>query len=113
MFYWLVTPLMAMAAGIAAIFVARDSANFGVVQMVVSVLLLAALVALLVFWGPIMDWRRRGRRGPRWGGRPASDEARPGDRARLRPSPPYFVPRDAGWAETKKESRPWSVARML
>ena len=63
MFYWLVTPLMALAAGIAALFIARDSANFGVVQMVVSVLLLAGMVAIVVFWGPIMDWLRRGRRG--------------------------------------------------
>lgn len=58
MMYWLVTPLMALAAAIAALFIARDSANFGVVQMVVSVLLLAALVAIVVFWGPIMQWLR-------------------------------------------------------
>lgn len=62
MFYWFVAPLMALAAGIAAIFVARDSANFGVVQMVVSVLLLAGLVAIIVFWGPIIDWLRNRRR---------------------------------------------------
>lgn len=63
MMYWLVTPLMALAAGIAALFVARDAANFGVVQMVVTVLLFAGLVALIVFWGPITQWlRSRGRR---------------------------------------------------
>lgn len=64
MFYWLVTPLMALAAGIAAIFIARDAANFGVVQMVISVLLLAGMVAIIVFWGPIVSWLKRERRGP-------------------------------------------------
>ena len=63
MMHWLVTPLMALAATIAALFIARDSANFGIAQMVVSVLLLAGLVAILVFWGPLVqglrDLRRR------------------------------------------------------
>lgn len=62
MMYWLVTPLMALAAGIAALFIAPDAANFGVVQMVVSVLLFAGLIALIVFWGPIMEWLRNRRR---------------------------------------------------
>ena len=62
MMHWLVTPLMALAATIAALFIARDSANFGIAQMVVSVLLLAGLVAILVFWGPLVQWLRDLRR---------------------------------------------------
>ncbi len=62
MMYWFVTPLMALAAGIAALFIAPDAANFGVVQMVVSVMLFAGLVGLIVFWGPIMEWLRSWRR---------------------------------------------------
>ena len=62
MMHWLVTPLMALAATIAALFIARDSANFGIAQMVVSVLLLAGFVAILVFWGPLVQWLRDLRR---------------------------------------------------
>lgn len=61
MMYWLVTPLMALAAAIAALFIAPEAANFGVLQMVISVLLFASLVALVVFWGPIMEWLRNRR----------------------------------------------------
>ncbi len=46
---WLLQPVMAISAFIAAWFVAEDSANFGVVQMAVAVLLIASVVAILTF----------------------------------------------------------------
>lgn len=39
-------------------FVAEDSANFGVVQLVISVLLVTALVAIATFWSSIIAWLR-------------------------------------------------------
>lgn len=59
---WLLQPIMATAAFIAAWFVAEDSANFGVVQMAVSVLLISGIVAVATFWRTIISWvtpRRR------------------------------------------------------
>jgi hypothetical protein len=53
---WLLHPIMTTAAFIAAWFVAEDSANFGVVQMAVAVLLLTSLVALATFWRSIASW---------------------------------------------------------
>ena len=42
---WLLEPLMTAAAYVASFFVAEDSANFGVVQMAVAVLLIATIVS--------------------------------------------------------------------
>lgn len=59
---WLLQPVMAAAAFVAAWFVAEDSANFGIVQMAVSVLLIAGVVAIVTFWRTIVSWltpRRR------------------------------------------------------
>lgn len=59
---WLLQPVMAAAAFVAAWFVAEDSANFGIVQMAVSVLLIAGVVAFVTFWRTIVSWlmpRRR------------------------------------------------------
>ncbi len=53
---WLLQPVMAISAFIAAWFVAEDSANFGVVQMAVAVLLIASVVAILTFWRTIISW---------------------------------------------------------
>ncbi len=59
---WLLQPIMLAAAFVAAWFVAEDSANFGVVQMAVAVLLITTLVALATFWRSILSWlRTRGR----------------------------------------------------
>ncbi|MDB5501512.1 MAG: hypothetical protein JWR89_1414 [Tardiphaga sp.] len=46
--------LLFLAAPIAALFVARDALNFGVVQMIVATILFAVLVAAAAFW----PWRR-------------------------------------------------------
>lgn len=56
MLNWLIRPIMALAAVLAGFFVAEDAANFGVVQLVFSVLLVTGLVAIAVFWGPITGW---------------------------------------------------------
>lgn len=53
---WLLQPVMATAAFIAAWFVAEDSANFGVVQMAVAVLLITSVVAVATFWRQIVTW---------------------------------------------------------
>ena len=53
---WLLQPVMAAAAFVAAWFVAEDSANFGIVQMAVSVLLIAGVVAIVTFWRTIVSW---------------------------------------------------------
>jgi len=44
-----------LAAIIAGWFVAEEAPNFGVVQMVVAVFLIAALVALAAFWEAVME----------------------------------------------------------
>lgn len=64
MLNWLVRPIMLVAAVIAGWFVAEDSANFGVVQLVISVILVTGLVALATFLPSIVD-RVRGRRTPK------------------------------------------------
>ena len=56
---WLLRPLLLLAAVIAGWFVAEDAANFGVIQMVVAVLLIAALVAFAAFWEAMLDWWRQ------------------------------------------------------
>jgi hypothetical protein len=59
---WLLKPVMATAAFIATWFVAEDSANFGVVQMAVAVLLMTSFVALITFWQSIFSWLKPRRR---------------------------------------------------
>jgi len=63
MFTWLVRIVMAIAGVIAGWFVARDAANFGVIQLVVSILLISFFVAVAAFWPSLMAWFRH-RRGP-------------------------------------------------
>jgi hypothetical protein len=57
---WLLRPILLLAAVIAGWFVAEDAANFGIIQMVVAVLLIAALVAIAAFWEAMLDWWRQG-----------------------------------------------------
>jgi len=57
---WLLEPLMTAAAFIASIFVGEDSANFGVVQMAIAVLLMTSIVAILTFL-PTLISRTRAR----------------------------------------------------
>jgi hypothetical protein len=52
----IIRPIMILAAIIASYFVARDAVNFSIVQMVVTLLLLAGLVAVAVFWELLADW---------------------------------------------------------
>jgi hypothetical protein len=55
---WLIRPLLLLSAVIAGWFVAEDAVNFGVVQMAVAVVLIAAVVALAAFWEVLVDWFR-------------------------------------------------------
>jgi hypothetical protein len=58
---WLLRPILLLAAVIAGWFVAEEAPNFGVVQMVVAVVLIAALVGIAAFWEALRD-RARGRK---------------------------------------------------
>lgn len=62
MFTWLVRIVMALAGVIAGWFVARDAANFGVIQLVVSLLLITFVVAVAAFWPSLVAWLRNRRR---------------------------------------------------
>jgi len=50
MISWIVRLLLIAAGAIAQWFVAADAPNFGIVQGVVAVLLLALIVFVLAFW---------------------------------------------------------------
>ncbi|MFA5955397.1 hypothetical protein [Hyphomicrobium sp.] len=52
----LLRPVMLVAAVIAGWFVARDSVNFTVIQMVVSLFLITLIVAIAAFWETLSDW---------------------------------------------------------
>lgn len=57
---WLIRPILVLAAAISGWFVAEEAPNFGVVQMVVAVFLIAALVGLAAFWEALIElWRER------------------------------------------------------
>jgi membrane protein DedA with SNARE-associated domain len=50
----IVRVLLALGGGLAALFVVRDSPNFGVVQGMLTTVVLVCLVLLVVLW----RWRR-------------------------------------------------------
>ena len=64
---WLSWPadlLLNAGAVVASWFISKDATNFILVQMMVATLVLAALVAALVYWQSLVDfrqsrWRRR------------------------------------------------------
>ncbi len=58
MLNFLVRIVMSLAAVITGWFVARDAANFGIVQMVVSLLLISLFVAIAAFWPSLLSWFR-------------------------------------------------------
>jgi hypothetical protein len=59
MLSWILRPILAVAAVIAGWFVARDAANFSVIQMVVILLLIAGLVAAAAGWELLAEWFRQ------------------------------------------------------
>lgn len=59
---WLLRPILFISAIITGGIVAEDSANFGIVQMVISVLLIVGLVAIATFWDKLFPWLK-GRKG--------------------------------------------------
>lgn len=53
---WLIRPILLLAAVIAGWIVAEDSANFGVIQMAIAIILITALVGLAAFWEGAVEW---------------------------------------------------------
>jgi hypothetical protein len=49
-----------IAAPITALFVSRDALNFGVIETLVSIILIAAFCLVVAFWGLRPPYRRRG-----------------------------------------------------
>ncbi len=47
---WIVSGLLAVAGVLAALFVARDSGNFPLVQAAVAIMLVVVAVGLVVIW---------------------------------------------------------------
>lgn len=47
---WIVRILLYIAAPITALFVARDALNFGIIQVMVTTVLITALVCAAAFW---------------------------------------------------------------
>ena len=60
---WLTWPadvLLAVGSVVASLFVSKDAPSFVVIQMMVATLVLAAFVALIVYWQALADyWRSR------------------------------------------------------
>ena len=63
MISWIVRIVWFIASVITGWFVARSAANFGVIQMVVSLLLITFFIAVAIFWQYLVawfsDWRAR------------------------------------------------------
>jgi hypothetical protein len=59
MFGWIVRIILSVAAVITGWFVARDAANFGIIQMAVGLLLMTGFVAIAAFWKPLAAWLRK------------------------------------------------------
>jgi hypothetical protein len=55
---WIARILLYIAAPITALFIARDALNFGVFQMMVTTVLIAALVCVAAFWPGRGNFRR-------------------------------------------------------
>ena len=47
---WIVRSLLAVGGVLTSWFIARDAPNFGVIQMVMSLILLTLAVAVIAFW---------------------------------------------------------------
>jgi hypothetical protein len=57
MISWIVRVLMIAAGAVTGWLVAEDAPNFGVIQMMVTLVLLTLIVAVLAFWPS--DWTAR------------------------------------------------------
>ena len=55
-FTWPADFLLNASAVVVSWFVSKGSTNFGVIQMMVAVLLLAAVVSLIVYWQWLVQW---------------------------------------------------------
>lgn len=50
MFDWFAELILAVSGNIANLFIARDSANFGILQLAVSLFVITACIISIVFW---------------------------------------------------------------
>lgn len=60
MFDWLVRIVMAVSGVVTGWFIARDSANFGVVQLTISLLLIVFCILIAVFWPSLVALYKSG-----------------------------------------------------
>lgn len=66
MLSWIVRLLLIAAGFVAEWFVARDSLNFGVIQAVITLLMITMIVAVAAFWPHRWsEWINRNGRAPR------------------------------------------------
>jgi hypothetical protein len=59
---WLLRPILILAAIIAGWFVAKDAANFTVIEMAIAVGLIALVVAAAAFCEALADWLKGDKR---------------------------------------------------
>lgn len=64
---WLAELILAVSGMVANVFIARDSANFGIVQLAVSLFLVTACIISLVFWRNFAALFRGGMSSPKSG----------------------------------------------
>lgn len=64
MFGWIVRGLLVVSGSVTGWFVAADAPNFGVVQMMVALILIALIVFVLAFWPASWTARLGGRGRP-------------------------------------------------
>ena len=50
MLSWIIRILLAIAAPIAALFVARDTLNFSLIQTMIAIVLIVAFIAVAALW---------------------------------------------------------------
>lgn len=60
---WVVRGVMVVAGVLTGLFIAKDAPNFGVIQMMISLLVIALIVAVFAFWPT--RWTVRPRRSPK------------------------------------------------
>lgn len=60
MFDWLVRIVMAPSEVVTSWFITRDSANFGVVQLTISLLLIVLCILIAVYWPSLVAHYKSG-----------------------------------------------------
>lgn len=60
MFDWLVRSVMAVSGAVTGWFITRDSANFGIVQLTISLLLIVLCILIAVYWPSLVALYKSG-----------------------------------------------------